>query len=148
MSDGSLTVDARLGWMLPGLFAQAGVAEEVLFRGYLFGRVRQHHSFWRACGISMVPFVAVHLWLFLTMPWPIAAASVALAAITSVPLAHLFELGDRTIWPPAILHFAIQAVPKIATVGEGPAFPLAWIAVSAILPLLLLLIGTAPRPAD
>jgi hypothetical protein len=41
-------------WLLPGLFAQAGVAEEALFRGYLFGNLRRARSFcrqqrWRHC---------------------------------------------------------------------------------------------------
>ena len=63
------------GWisLLPGLFAQAGIAEEVLFRGYLFGHVRVGRTFWRAAAVSMLPFVSVHLILFFSMPWPIAA---------------------------------------------------------------------------
>ena len=52
------------GWSLPGLFAQAGIAEEVLFRGYLFGRLRRGRSSRRAAGLSMVPFACVHLLLF------------------------------------------------------------------------------------
>ena len=142
--------------LFAGLFAQAGMAEEALFRGYLFGRLRDRYPFWRACLASMVPFVAVHLWLFMTMPWPIAAASVVLAAITSVPFAHLYELGGRTIWAPALLHFTIQTVPKVFITGDGNAFtlPIAWMAASALVPLLVLLIrapistngGGRPRP--
>ena len=83
------------GWvsLLPGLFAQAGIAEEVLFRGYLFGQVRVGRTFWRAAALSMVPFVSVHLVLFFYMAWPIALASVLLAIAISFPLAYLFELG-------------------------------------------------------
>jgi membrane protease YdiL (CAAX protease family) len=44
------------------------VAEEVLFRGYLFGHLRRGRSFWRAAVLSMLPFVCVHLLLFFTMP--------------------------------------------------------------------------------
>jgi membrane protease YdiL (CAAX protease family) len=62
-------------WLLPGLFAQAGIAEEVLFRGYLFRHVREGRSFWRAAAVASGPFVLVHLILFLTMSWPLAAAS-------------------------------------------------------------------------
>jgi membrane protease YdiL (CAAX protease family) len=87
------------GWpyLLPGLFAQAGVAEEALFRGYLFGRLLRGRSFRRAAALSMVPFLAVHLVLFATLPWPIALTSLALAAVLSFPLAHLFVLGGHTI---------------------------------------------------
>ena len=109
------------GWLslLPGLFAQAGVAEEVLFRGYLFGRLRQGRTFWRAAGLSILPFAAVHLVLFLTMPWPIALAALLLSIVLSAPLAHLFELGGGTIWAPALLHFVVQGTVKVITFSDG-----------------------------
>lgn len=128
------------GWLslLPGLFAQAGIAEEVLFRGYLFGQLRRGRTFWQAAAVSMVPFVGVHLILFVTMPWPIALASVLLSAIISFPLARLFESGGHTIWPAALLHFVIQGTPKVLVFPEGAeSFPLAWMAASATIPLLV-----------
>ena len=131
------------GWLplLPGLFAQAGIAEEVLFRGYLFAHVRVGRTFWRAAAVSMLPFVAVHLVLFVTMPWPIALASVLLAIVISFPLAYLFELGGHTIWAPALVHFVIQATVKVMVFREGSeAFALAWMAASAIVPLLVFLV--------
>lgn len=135
------------GWwrLLPGLFAQAGIAEEVLFRGYLFGRLRQGRSFWRAAGLSILPFAAVHLVLFLTMAWPIALAALILSIVLSVPLAHLFELGGSTIWAPALLHFVVQGTVKVITFSDtaGSGFPLLWIAASALVPMCALLV---PRP--
>ena len=133
---------------MAGLFAQAGVAEETLFRGYLFGCLRRRFPFWRAWFASMVPFVAVHLFLFLTMPWPVATAAVLLAATTSIPLSHLYELGGRTIWAPALLHFTIQSVPKIFIPADSArlTFPLTWMAVCGTLPLLVLLIRVRPSP--
>ena len=104
---------------MPGLFAQAGIAEEVLFRGYLFGHLRRGRSFWRAALLSMLPFVAVHLLLFATMPWPIAAAALLLAVIVAFPLARLYELGGATIWAPALLHFVIQGTVKIVVFPEA-----------------------------
>ena len=103
-----------LGWLalVPGLFAQAGIAEETLFRGYLFRHLRQGRSFMRAALLSMLPFVAVHLILFLTMPWPIALAAVLLSVVLSFPFARLFELGGNTIWGPAVLHFVVQGDDK------------------------------------
>ena len=128
------------GWLslVPGLFAQAGIAEEVLFRGYLFGQLRVGRTFWQAATVSMVPFVGVHLILFLTMPWPIALASVLLSVIISFPLARLFELGGNTIWAPAVLHFVIQGTPKVLVFPDGAeSFALAWMAASATIPLLV-----------
>jgi membrane protease YdiL (CAAX protease family) len=132
------------GWvlLLPGLFAQAGIAEEVLFRAYLFGHVRAGRTFWRAASLSMLPFVGVHLVLFVSMPWPIALASVLLAVVISFPLARLFELGGHTIWAPALLHFTIQATVKVVEFSHGAeSFALVWMAASAVVPLLIFISG-------
>jgi membrane protease YdiL (CAAX protease family) len=127
------------GWprLLPGLFGQAGIAEETLFRGYLFGNLRRRYPFWRAALLSGGPFVAAHLIMFTTMSWPIALASTALAFVASFPLAHLFELGGRTIWAPAVVHFVIQGAVKVVEIpGEPAAYPMAWLAACAIVPWL------------
>lgn len=129
-------------WLVPGLFAQAGLAEELLFRGYLFGHLRQGRTFWRAALLTTAPFVAVHLLLFATMPWPIALAALLLSVIISFPLARLFELGGATIWPPALVHFVVQATVKIVEIAGEPAasFPIVWMAASAVVPWLVFLI--------
>jgi membrane protease YdiL (CAAX protease family) len=135
------------GWtsLLPGLFAQAGIAEETLFRGYLFGHVRVGRTFWRAARLAMLPFVAVHLVLFFSMPWPIALASVVLAVVISFPLAYLFELGGATIWAPALLHFVIQATVKVVVLSDGAGlFALVWIGASAVVPLLIFTVRDGP----
>jgi membrane protease YdiL (CAAX protease family) len=140
------TTDGWL-WLVPGLFAQAGIAEETLFRGYLFGRLRIGRTFWRAATLSMVPFVAVHLLLFVTLPFWVALIALVLAVVTSFPLAHLFELGGRTIWPPALLHFVVQGTVKVLVVsGEASAaFPLAWMAACGLLPLFVFLVESPSR---
>jgi membrane protease YdiL (CAAX protease family) len=141
----SATIAPDAAALLPGLFAQAGIAEETLFRGFLFGRVRRGRSFWTAAGWSMLPFVAVHLLLFVTMPWPIALAALFLAVVTSFPFAHLYELGGSTIWAPALLHFVVQATVKIVVIDEPAAasFPLVWMVAAAVVPMLALIV---PRP--
>jgi membrane protease YdiL (CAAX protease family) len=131
-------------WLLPGLIAQGGVAEEALFRGYLFGRLRQDRSFWPAARLAALPFVLVHLYLFATLPWPVALASVLLAVTLSFPLAHLFELGGNTIWPPALLHFTVQGAVKVLDLPGDALVPLIWMAASAVLPYLAFLFA---RPA-
>jgi membrane protease YdiL (CAAX protease family) len=127
------------GWLLllPGLFAQGGLAEELLFRGYLFGNLRRFHPFWRAALLSAGPFVAAHLLLFATMSWPIALAATALAFVTSFPLAHLFELGARTIWAPALVHFVIQGAVKVIEMpGSSPSYQIVWLAACGVVPWL------------
>jgi membrane protease YdiL (CAAX protease family) len=123
--------------LLPGLFAQAGIAEETLFRGFLFRHFREARSFGRATLLASVPFVLVHLWMFATMPWAIATMSVVLAAATSFSLAALFERGGGTIWGAALVHFLLQAVPKVLIVeGNATAFVPVWIAAGMLLPFL------------
>jgi membrane protease YdiL (CAAX protease family) len=131
--------------LLPGLFAHPGVAEEVLFRGYLFGHLRKGRSFWRAGILSMIPFVAVHLIMFLQVPWAVALAGLLLSVVIAFPMARLFELGN-TIWPPALLHFVVQGTLKVVDLsGEGAtSFPFVWVAASAVIPLSVFLL---PRQA-
>ncbi|HET9229653.1 MAG TPA: hypothetical protein VFO00_00080, partial [Vitreimonas sp.] len=42
-----LTFLPNAAWLALGLFAQAGIAEEVVFRGYLYGHIRRGRTFWR-----------------------------------------------------------------------------------------------------
>lgn len=142
----------RSDWvsLTPGLFAQAGVAEETLFRGFLYGHVRNGRSFWRAATLSAVPFVGVHLFLFFTLPWAVALASVMLAVVLSFPFAHLFELGGRTIWPSAVAHFVIQGTIKIVEVPETTRSQLAltWMLASALAAQIVFLIARPPDGPD
>lgn len=133
-------------WLVPGLFAQGGVAEETLFRGFLFHHARERRTFWRAVLVSLWPFVLAHVVLFFSMPWPVALAAVALSVASTPPLAHLFELGARTIWAPALLHFVIQSALKILDfpAGEAARLPLIWMAASATLPYIVFLFKVRP----
>ena len=134
--------------LLPGLFAQGGVAEEVLFRGYLFGTLRRVYSFRRAALYSTGPFLAAHLVLFATMSGPVALAATMLSLVVSFPLAHLYELGGRTIWAPALLHFFIQSPIKIVEMS-GPAaafYPLVWMCACAVIPWLVFLARVEAHP--
>jgi membrane protease YdiL (CAAX protease family) len=128
------------GWLslIPGLFAQAGIAEETLFRGYLFRHFRRGRSFWRAAASAAVPFVAVHLVMFVSQPWPIAMAALVLSTLIAFPLAHLFELGGNTIWPPAIVHFVVQGAIKVVQADgpSAPSLPIVWMMASATIPFL------------
>lgn len=129
---------------LVGLFAQAGLAEEALFRGFLFRRVRTGRTFGRAVVLSSWPFVLAHLPLFATLPWQLAAASLALAVSMSYSLARLFELGGSTVWPPALVHFVVQGIPKVLALDALPAgFPLVWIAASGLVTSVTVLWGLA-----
>jgi membrane protease YdiL (CAAX protease family) len=133
-------------WLAVGILAQGGLAEELVFRGYLYGRLRQTRTFWRAASVSMVPFAAVHLVIFLTMDWPVALVALLLSMALSFPYAYLYELGGRTIWAPAVMHAVTQAGPKLAVVDD-PVFPLVWMVAALALSWCVFLVprtGSAP----
>lgn len=122
-------------WLALGIFAQAGFAEEVVFRGFLYGHLRRRRTFWRAALLAMIPFALVHLTMFATFPWPLALSALLLSIAVSFPLAYLYDLGGRTIWAPAIAHAVIQGVPKLV-VGADALFPVVWM--GAVLVILCL----------
>lgn len=151
ITNSQLAVAYEWLWVIPGLFAQAGIAEETLFRGFLFGSFRRRYPFWRAAILSAIPFAAVHLILFFTLDLVIAAAAFILAIVMSFPLAYLYELGGRTIWAPAVLHFTAQGAIKLVVIPETDALilPIVWMAAAAVIPFLAFLVPvTNPRTVD
>jgi membrane protease YdiL (CAAX protease family) len=99
-----LPLKSNWPWVLIGIITGVGIAEETLFRGYVFGFLREKYGFWQAAPLSMILFGAMHLFLLLWLPLPIAIAAIVLAILAAYPTAYLFETGNRTIWPSAILH--------------------------------------------
>lgn len=133
-----------------GLAAQGGVAEELLFRGFLFRHVRQGRTFWRAAWLAAVPFVAVHLLLFLSLDLAVALAALLVALSLSFPLAWLFERAGGSIWPGAIVHAVVQGSIKLVEVDENtlPTLALAWMVLSALAPWLFLFLRGEARAQE
>jgi membrane protease YdiL (CAAX protease family) len=125
-------------WLALGLFAQHGIAEELLFRGFTFGHLREGRTFWRAAFLSLIPFVAVHLPLLVSLDLPLALASIGLAVATSFPFAYLFDRGYKTIWAPALLHFITHTI-KLVEIPLAFYTPAAvvWMAICGLLPYLV-----------
>lgn len=144
MTGAALTLRPDWAWLTLGILAQAGLAEELTFRGFVYGRIRATRPFWRAILLSIAPFALVHLAMFAIMPWPIALASLALSVVLCVPLAQLYELGGRTIWAPALVHAVIQGALKIVDIDGASALPLIWIGACGALPFLAFLWRRAP----
>lgn len=134
-------------WLALGVLAQAGVAEEVVFRGYLYGALRRRMTFWRAAWLSVAPFAVAHLYIFTLMDWPLALTAVALAIALSFPFAHLYELGGRTIWAPAIAHAIVQGAIKFLLV-EGAIFPALWMGACALALWLVFLVRPEVRESE
>jgi len=125
-------------WRLVGLLAYHGVAEELAWRGYTFRRIRQGRSFGAAVAWTMPLIAATHVPILVTVGPMVGAAAIVVAAATCVPLAYLWERGGRTIWPPALVHAAIDVF-KLVEVPTGETaltFSLGLAAVSALVPFL------------
>ncbi|MBC7985428.1 MAG: CPBP family intramembrane metalloprotease [Sphingomonadaceae bacterium] len=150
VSGARITVMGGAAMLALGMFAQGGVAEEVVFRGFLFRRLRAGRSFWRAAWIAAIPFVAVHALLFLSLDFPIALASLLLALSLSFPLSWIFEVSGNSIWPPAIIHATLQAAPKLVDAGEDfTLLAMGWIVLGGVVPwALFLLRPTKPSEDD
>lgn len=131
------------GWYLniAGLFLTGGLCEEMLFRGYFFGSLHKNMNFRKATLISAIFFTLAHLVLFIYMDWPVALLSTLLAIASSVPLAFLYEFGNKTVWSPAIVHTTIRTVGLVVTTDENHfmQFSLLWITVCMVLPYIILL---------
>lgn len=133
-------------WLALGMFAQGGIAEEVVFRGFVFRRLRITRSFWRSALLSAAPFVVVHVVLLLQMDVFVALASLLLAVLISFPLAWLFERGGGSVLAPALLHGVVQAGIKVLDAGDAfPQLALGWIALCAAAPWLLFVLLPAEQ---
>jgi membrane protease YdiL (CAAX protease family) len=126
-------------WLALGMLAQGGIAEEVLFRGFMYRHLRSTRTFWRAATLSAVPFAAAHVPLLFTLDTSVALLALAMAVAWSFPLAWLFDRAGGSIWPGALLHAVMQAGIKLI-VDHSPAFQdlaLAWVALGIAAPWLL-----------
>lgn len=118
-------------WVLVGAVAVNGIAEEVLFRGFVFGHLRQGGlSFRRAGLLSMLIFGAVHLYLFTSSPFIVALLATLLALAAAFPFAFLFERAGMVIWAGVIVHVAAHAY-RLLDMPESQALTVAsaWILV-------------------
>lgn len=139
---GFISIYPGAAWLAFGIFLQAGVAEGILFRGFLYGNIRRGRTFWRAALLSMIPFAAAHLYLFATMAWPIALTALALSVLIAFPFAWLYELGGRTIWAPAIAHAVVQGAIKLIVI-EDPAFAIVWMGASLVAMWVVFLVSSS-----
>lgn len=141
VSGAPIVMRAGWGWVALGVLLQGGVAEELLWRGYLFRHLRAHRSFWRAAALAMIYMVAQHTLLLLSLPLPIALAALVVALLSSFPLAHLFEVSGDAVWGAALLHAVIQGALKVVIIPEAQLLTaqLGWMAASVAVPYLAFL---------
>jgi len=133
-------------WLLVGIFAFHGLAEELVWRGYAYRRLRADRTFGRAVVASMPLVVAAHVPIVFGSGLAVGGAAMVVAAATTVAFAHLWEMGRGTIWAPALLHTAIDSF-KLVVLPPGSTvmFSLVLAAVSATVPLLVLAVPRTVR---
>lgn len=144
------TVEPRPDWALLalGLFAYHGLAEEVAWRAYAFGRLRRGRSTRRALLLTMPLLAATHVPIVVSAGAVIGIGAMTVAAVTTVPFVRLYEAGRRTVWAPAVLHSAIDSF-KLVSVPDDvtSTFSLLLVAVSLTIPLAVLPALRPSRPA-
>jgi membrane protease YdiL (CAAX protease family) len=135
------SITLRPGWpvLLVGVFALHGLAEEIVWRGYVFRRLRVGRSFPAAAVLSMPLIAVTHVPIAVAAGPVIGLGAMAVAATTAVPLAYLFETGRGTVWAPAIVHTAIDSFKLVVIPAAAlTTFSLLLVAVSLLVPLLAL----------
>lgn len=146
VSGESVQLRSSWPWLLIGLYAYHGLAEELAWRGYAFRRLRDGRSFWGAVAWTMPLIAATHVPIVVTHGPAIGVGAIAVAAVTTMPLAHLYEIGRRTIWAPALVHTAIDSFKLVVIPGAATAlFSFLLIAVSLLVPLLALAFSRGER---
>ena len=139
VSGAEVELRADWPWLLIGLFAFHGLAEELVWRGFAFRRLREGRSFWSATWCTMPLIAVTHLPIVFTMGPAVGLGAMAVAAVTSVPLGYLYETGRRSVWAPAVVHTAIDTFKLVVIPAAAiPTFSVLIIAVSLTVPLLAL----------
>lgn len=110
LTGASVSIPDNWLWKLSGIVAMHGIAEEVLFRGFVFHHLRAGRTFHQATLLSMLIFAVAHVYLFTYMPAPLALFATFLALASTYPFAYLFEQGNNTVWAPALFHTGVHAV--------------------------------------
>jgi membrane protease YdiL (CAAX protease family) len=101
-----IDLELRSNWpqVLVGALLFHGIAEELVWRGYVYGQLRRHRSYRRAVLCSTPLIALTHVPIIVSNGLAVGSVAVLTAIVTCLPLAYLYDRGGRTIWPPAIVH--------------------------------------------
>ncbi|OXM69582.1 CPBP family intramembrane glutamic endopeptidase [Amycolatopsis vastitatis] len=144
------SIPLRPDWpvVLVGILTLHGLAEELVWRGFVFRLLARGRSFWPAVCWSMPLIAVTHLPIVVTSGPAIGFGAMLVAAITSIALSRLYVMGGGTLWAPALLHTAIDSFKLVVLPAAAPAvYPFLIIGFSLVVPLLVLLVPPARRAA-
>jgi membrane protease YdiL (CAAX protease family) len=143
------SIPLRPDWpvVLIGILTLHGLAEELVWRGYVFRRLAQSRSFWPAVCWSMPLIAVTHVPIVVTSGPAIGVGAMLVAAVTSIALSRLYAMGGGTLWAPALLHTAIDSFKLVVLAAAALSiYPYLIIGFSLVVPLLVLVVpGRTPR---
>jgi membrane protease YdiL (CAAX protease family) len=140
------SIPLRPDWpvVLLGILTLHGLAEELVWRGYVFRRLAQGRSFWPAVCWSMPLIAVTHIPIVVTSGPAIGGGAMLVAAVTSIALSRLYAMGGGTLWAPALLHTAIDSFKLVILPAAALAiYPFLIISFSLVVPLLVLVVPPA-----
>lgn len=141
-------------WLTLGVFAFHGLAEEIVWRGFVFRRLSSGRRFRSAVVWTMPLIAAAHVPVVLNNGILVALGAMLVASVTALPFSYLYVTGRCTVWAPALIHTAIDSF-KLTVIPDSaiPTFSLLLIIVSLLVPLLVfavprrLMVQQLPDPA-
>jgi membrane protease YdiL (CAAX protease family) len=133
-----------LPWVMLKFFIAQGLAEEIVFRGFVFRHLRGGRSFLHASTLSAVLFSLIHVANFshgFSQQMLVAVSlSIVFGFVLTYPLSLLFELGAGSIAGGALLHVGVDSInwfQQAAASGVGLSVYLLGVAGSAAVILIL-----------
>ena len=141
------SIPLRPDWpvVLVGIFTLHGLAEELVWRGYVFRRLAQGRSFWPAVFRSMPLIAVTHVPIVAASGPAIGVGAMLVAAVTSIALSRLYAMSG-TLWAPALLHTAIDSFKLVVLPSAAlPSYPFLIIGFSLVVPLLVIAFPHRPH---
>ena len=131
---------------LIGILTLHGLAEELVWRGYVFRRLAQGRSFWPAVCWSMPLIAVTHVPIVLAAGPAVGVGAMLVAATTSIAFSRLYAMGGGTLWAPGLLHAAIDSFKLVVLPAAAqPIYPFLIIGFSIVVPLLVLVVPPTRR---
>lgn len=107
LADGASWTDRSL--VMVTAIVCAPVAEEVIFRGYIYGVMRRYLGRWAAVVLASAVFAVIHMHL----------PAIAGLFIFAILLALIYE-KTGSLWAPMVVHAAFNTVTVVCTLIFGP----------------------------
>lgn len=149
-----IELELRPEWplVLVGALLFHGLAEESVWRGFVYRHLREGRTFGRAVLVT-IPFIALtHVPIIANNGWLVGLLALLTAAVTCVPLAYLWDRGAGTVWAPAIVHGMVGTW-QLFDRTYPVTFSIIVMVVTIVVPLLVFpigrrLFGQASRSAE